>query len=196
MANKTEIVCLCEGKHGSGDRGDQTSVDSVFINCLIRSLKPSWIKKQGSNFLRILPKGGRKNLIASVPDELRACLSRGGKTTLMVWADIDDDKKDGDELKDAFWQYAQSDGITRDQFDQIVFIFAKDRIENWIEFLLTGGTDESKEGPRVKHGRKAADAAKNLAKRCGSQDAEPPLPASLAWSCKNWHALAKRMKSS
>ena len=99
MASRTGIVCLCEGKRGGNDKNDKTSIDLVFINCLIRSLKPRWIRKRGSNFVRVQPKGGRKDLIAAVPNELRICLNRGGQTTLMVWADIDDDMKDGDALK-------------------------------------------------------------------------------------------------
>ena len=84
MASRTELVCMCEGEKGA-------SIDSVLINRLIRSLKPTWIRKQGSNFVVILPKGGRKSLIAAVPAELRRCLNQGASTTLMVWADLDDD---------------------------------------------------------------------------------------------------------
>lgn len=113
----------------------------------------------------------------------------------MVWADLDDDMADGDELKAKFWTVAQEAGITQEQFEQVVFVFAKDRIENWIEFLLTGTTDESKEGPRQKHGRPVAEAARLLAKRCMSGAAEPQLSPSLAWSCRNWRALVGRMKS-
>lgn len=113
----------------------------------------------------------------------------------MVWADLDDDMADGDELKAKFWTVAQEAGITQEQFEQVVFVFAKDRIENWIEFLLTGTTDESKEGPRQKHGRPVAEVARLLAKRCMPGAAEPQLSPSLAWSCRNWRALVGRMKS-
>ena len=51
-------------------------------------------------------------------------------------------------------------------FDRVVFVFAKDRLENWIEFLLTGSTDEAQEGPRVKDGKRVAAAAKTLAQTC------------------------------
>jgi hypothetical protein len=118
----------------------------------------------------------------------------GGNTTLMVWADLDDDMGNADQLKGEFWKAAEQAGILKEQFDQVVFIFAKDRIENWIEFLLTGITDESKEGPRHKHYREVADAAKMLAKRCLAGAIEADVPPSLAWSCRNWRALAKRMK--
>ncbi len=119
----------------------------------------------------------------------------GGDTTLMVWADLDDDMANGDELKAKFWKDAQQAGITREQFDLVVFVFAKDRIENWVEFLLTGETDESREGPRQNHDRPVAEAARRLAKRCSSGTAEPPLSASLAWSCRNWRALVERMRT-
>ena len=113
----------------------------------------------------------------------------------MVWADLDHDKAHGDQLKEEFWAAAQRAGITKEQFDTVVFVFAKDRIENWIEFLLTGATDESKEGQKHKHDdRFAADAAKLLASKCLSGAPIPNIPASLDWSCKNWRALVTRMK--
>ena len=113
----------------------------------------------------------------------------------MVWADLDHDMGDGDELKEKFWSVAQKEGVTRDKFDQVVFIFAKDRIENWVEFMLTGATDESKEGPRQKHTRPVADAARALAKKCLAGAPIPSVPPSLEWSCQNWRALVARMKS-
>jgi hypothetical protein len=117
----------------------------------------------------------------------------GGNTTLMVWADLDHDMPDGDKLKQEFWVVAQQAGITKDQFDQVVFVFAKDRLENWIEYLLTGTTDELKEGPRQKNDRPVAEAAKALAQRCAAGASEPKLPPSLAWSCQNWRKLVERM---
>ena len=75
-----------------------------------------------------------------------------------------------------------------------MFIFAKDRIENWIEFLVTGSTDESKEGPHVKHNREAAEAAKELARMCRANKPIKKIPPSLQWSCKNWQTLRDRMK--
>jgi hypothetical protein len=112
----------------------------------------------------------------------------------MVWADCDDNCADGEALKAGFWQEAQRQGITTQQFDCVVFIFAKDRLENWIEFLQTGTTDESKEGPRVKDPRAVADAAKKLAEFCKAGSQIHGMPPSLLWSCENWAALVKRMK--
>ena len=187
MANRTQIVCLHEGKKGS--------VDSVFINRLLRSLEPSWIRPwSGSNIVRLEPCGGRINLISRFPKELRGVLAAGGNTTLMVWADADHDMADCDSLKGAFWEEAQKQSITRPQFDQVVFAFAKDRIENWIEFLNTGITDESQEGPRVKNGADAAKAARTLADHCSSGAPIPNIPPSLEWSCRNWRALADRLR--
>ena len=188
MASRTQIVCLHEGKKGR-------SIDPIFIRALLRALDPAWIRPwKGNNIVRAVDCGGRTDLVAKVPAELRNCLAMGGDTSLMVWADLDDDMGDGDELKEKFWTAAKQVGITKDQFEQIVFVFAKDRLENWIEFLLTGTTDESKEGPRQKHDRQVADAAKSLARRCESDAAEPKLPPSLAWSCENWHKLVERMR--
>ena len=71
---------------------------------------------------------------------------------------------------------------------------SKDRLENWIEYLQTGSTDEFQEGPRVKHNRTVADAAKKLANLCKAGKPLDGLPPSLQWSCKNWTALVKRMR--
>jgi hypothetical protein len=129
-----------------------------------------------------------------MPQELKNCLEAGGTATLMVWADLDHDMNDGEQLRGRFWTEAKAAGITSEEFDQVVFAFAKDRLENWIQFLATGATDESQEGPRVRHNRHVADAAVALATRCQGQAKNPPLPPSLAWSCGNWHRLVERMQ--
>lgn len=188
MASRTQIVCLHEGEKGR-------SIDPIFIRSLLKALVPAWIRPwQGNNAIRTSPCGGRSDLIAKMPAELRSCLAMGGDTTLMVWADLDHDMADGDELKAKFWATAQQAGVTKAEFDQVVFVFAKDRIENWVEFLLTGATDESEEGPRQKHDRPVADAAKNLANKCLAGAPAPRMPPSLVWSCKNWRELVARMK--
>jgi len=187
VASRTQIVCLCEGSKGK-------SIDEVFVNRLMKSLKPSWLRREGSNAVRPVCCGGRKALIEKVPGELRACLAAGGDTTLMVWADCDDDCKDGDALKGLFWMEAQQRAITKQDFDRVVFAFAKERLENWIEFLQTGKTDESKKGPRVRHNRDVADAARKLAAMCSKDKATAHMPPSLQWSCGNWRALADRMR--
>jgi hypothetical protein len=133
-------------------------------------------------------------LIEETPKELRRCLAAGGHTTLMVWADCDDTCADGEELKAEFWKEAHRQGISRDDFDRVVLVFAKDRLENWIEFLQTGNTDEAREGARVKHDRDVADAAKKLAEHCKAGKPVNDMPPSLQWSCKNWKELVKRMK--
>ncbi len=83
----------------------------------------------------------------------------------MVWADINDDLRDGDALKKKFWQDCKKAGIERDEFDKVVFVFAKDRLENWIELLNTGETDEGRKGPQVKL-KEVVDAARRLASIC------------------------------
>jgi len=187
MPNRTQLVCLHEGKPGR-------SVDPVFINRLIRSLDPAWIRPWGSsNRVRLEACGGRKNLIQSLPRHLRHVLDAGGDTTLMVWSDLDHDMADGDALRNEFWTEARRQGVTSPQFDQVVFAFAKDRIENWIQFLTFGATDESQEGPRIQHDRQVADAARRLAELCAKGAPVPNIPPSLEWSCRNWRALIQRM---
>lgn len=188
MASRTQIVCLHEGEKGR-------SIDPVFINALLKALNPSWVRQDGKNIYRPLDCGGRKALIERMPQELKSCLRAGGHTTLMVWADLDHDMEDGEQLKAKFWSEAQKAGITREQFDTVVFVFAKDRLENWIQFLRTGATDESHEGPRLMHGRPVAEAARSLARRCQGIETGPPNPPSLQWSCHNWRALVERMRT-
>lgn len=188
MPSRTQIVCLHEGEKGR-------SIDPIFIRILLKALDPAWIRPwKGNNIIRSKDCGGRSSLIAKMPEELRTCLEMGADTTLMVWADLDHNMDNGQQLRQAFWTCAEQNGITQDEFDTVVFVFAKDRLENWIEFLLTGSTDESQEGPREKDGKRVAEAARRLAQRCTEQHG-PQLPPSLDWSCQNWHRLVERMRS-
>ena len=179
-----------EGKEGR-------SIDPIFINALLKALNPNWIRPpKGSNIIAVRGCGGRSELIRMVPIELKRCEEAGGNTTLMVWADLDHDMKDGNQLREAIWKIAKSLGVTQDQFDKVVFAFAKDRLENWIEFLLDGATDETREGPRRNNGSDVKKTARKLADICFSGSPVPGLPPSLVWSCKNWQALRERMKKS
>lgn len=188
MASKTQIVCMHEGTRGG-------SIDPVFINALLKKLKPSWVRQaEGSNIARLKPFRGRAELIEEMPKQLKACLTMGGHTTLMVWADCDHDHTNGNDLKATFWQKAEEAGISSAEFEKVVFVFAKDRLENWVEFLAAGNTNESQEGPRVQSGRAAADAARKLADHCLSGAPIPNIPPSLEWSCKNWRALTASMR--
>jgi hypothetical protein len=188
VASRTQIVCLCEGTKGA-------SIDEVFINKLIKCLDPNWLRPwRGSNTIRLVPCGGKKALVEKMPAELQGCLTAGADTTLMVWGDCDDSYPDGEAFKTAFRKEAERQGIAKENFERIVFVFAKDRLENWIEFLQTGSTDESKEGARIKHNRTAADAAKKLAEHCKAGKPIDSMPPSLQWSCRNWRALVERMK--
>jgi hypothetical protein len=165
----------------------------LFIRTLIKALDPQWIRPwPGNNVLKPVDCGSRGELIARFPKELLACLRAGGDTTLMVWADVDDAPTSPDELRALFWEEARQHGIQKGQFDQAIFVFARDRLENWIEYLNTGKTDEGSEGPRVRYPREAADAAKRLAQLCKSNSQED-LPESLKWSCANWRRLVRQM---
>jgi len=111
----------------------------------------------------------------------------------MVWADLDHDKENGESFKREFWNRANDEGIGKTDFDQVVFAFAKDRLENWIEYLNEGVTDEHREGKRVKHGREAKVAALKLVEFCHQNKRIDDMPASLKWSCKEWRILVERM---
>lgn len=186
VANRTQIVCLHEGNKGR-------SVDPLFIRALVKKLDPAWIRPwPGNNVIRTVDCGGRLALMAKLPAEIKAAAQAGGNTTVMVWADVDDSMASPDALKTAFWNECQRVGITFDQFKEVVFALAEDRIENWIEFLNSGTTDESREGPRVKDAE-AVQAARKLAELCSKGAEVPDMPASLQWSCQNWRALKQRM---
>jgi hypothetical protein len=188
MANRTQIVCLHEGKKGR-------SIDPLFIRKLIKTLDPVWIRPwKGNNVIRTQDCGGRSSLIAKLAEEIFAAMRLGGDTTIIVWADVDDNMAGPEALKQEFWKNAQAAGVTADQFERVVFALAEDRIENWIEFLNTGKTDESQEGPRVKKDSEAVDAAKKLAKLCLIGAPIENIPPSLEWSCRNWRALVSRMQ--
>jgi hypothetical protein len=188
VANRTQIVCLHEGKKGR-------SIDPLFIRTLIKKLDPSWIRPwPGNNVIRTAGYGGRSTLIARLPDEIRAAEQAGGNTTVVVWADVDDNIQSPEALKAAFWAAAQAAGISAEQFNRVVFALAEDRLENWVEFLNSGTTDESREGPRVRHDREAVEAARRLAEYCSRGAAILNIPPSLEWSCRNWRALVDRMR--
>ncbi len=160
----------------------------------MKSLQPGWLRPgHGSNVVRLVACGGRNEVIEKTPAELKRCLGAGSHTTLMVWADCDDDCASGDDLKALFWEEAARQSIPRAEFDLVVFAFAKDRLENWIEFLQTGATVEDEEGPRVKKSSAVAAAAKALAKHCEKGSPVAGMPPSLRWSCDNWKALVRRM---
>lgn len=187
MANRTQIVCLHEGKKGR-------SIDPLFIRTLIKKLDPAWIRPwPGNNVIRTIDCGGRSTLIAKLPGEISAAEQAGGNTTVVVWADVDDNMESPEALKAAFWAAAQHARISPDQFGRVVFALAEDRLENWVEFLNSGTTDESREGRRVKHDREAVDAARKLAEHCSRGAPIPSIPPSLEWSCQNWRRLVERM---
>jgi hypothetical protein len=179
-------VCLHEGNKGR-------SIDPLFIRALIKKLDPAWIRPwPGNNVIRTVDCGGRSTLIAKLPTEIKAAEQAGGETTVMVWADVDDNMASPDALKAAFWTECQRVGVSRERFEEVIFVLAEDRIENWIEFLNSGSTDETREGPRVKDSE-AVQAARRLAELCSGGAAVPNLPASLQWSCQNWRTLRARM---
>ncbi len=129
-----------------------------------------------------------------MPAELRICLARGGRTSLLVLADCDHDCAHPDALKNSFWNEAEHQGISRQEFELVTFAFAKDRLENWIEFLLSGKTDEQVEGARTTHDRQASDAAHKLAEFCRLGLSVDMMPPSLQWSSKNWRSIVARLK--
>lgn len=187
MPKRTQIVCLHEGKQGR-------SIDGVFLNTAVKDLNPAWLRPQTTGKVRFVPCDSRSALISRMPTELRTCLTMGGHTTLVVLADVDDDPSGPAALRELFWSRAESEGIERTQFDLAVFLCPRDRLENWIEFLNTGQTDEDREGPRIGKPADVTRAATKLAQiRSGRENVA--LPPSLEWSCSNWRALVERMGS-
>jgi hypothetical protein len=186
MPKRTQIICIHEGKKG-------LSIDPVFANSFLKAYDPEWIRPWKTTAARFIGCGNKIELRKAFPKELQSCGTAGGDTTLVVLADLDD-LKNGDELKSKYWEEAEAAGLSRELFERVVFIFPKYRIENWVEFLNTGTTDENQEGPRVKDLSTVRDAARKLARFCRLGYASGPLPPSLEWSCRNWRVLVDRVK--
>jgi hypothetical protein len=126
MSKRTQIVCIHEGRKGA-------SIDPVFANTFLKEYAPEWIRPWKTGLVRLVPYGGKSELRYAFPRELKNCDSAGGDATLIVLADIDD-MKDADQLKQRYWETAKNAEISKETFDKAVFIFPKNRIENWIEF--------------------------------------------------------------
>jgi hypothetical protein len=188
MAKRTQIVCIHEGKKGA-------SIDPVFANAFLKAYNPEWIRPWKTGAVHFVACGGKSELLDAFPQELQKCEAAGGDTTLIVLADVDDNLENSGQLKEKYWKTAQKAEISKEIFDKAVFIFPKDRIENWIEFLSTETTDERREGRRVTSNVRVANCAKLLAKKCRSSgQLDETFPPSLTWSCHNWRSLVERMK--
>jgi hypothetical protein len=185
MSKRTQIICIHEGKKGP-------SIDPVFANVFLKTYNLEWIRPWRTTTVRCNGYGGKTSLRKAFPKELQSCSTAGGDVTLVVLADVDD-LKNGDELKYEYWKEAEAAGLSRELFERVVFIFPKNRIENWVEFLNRGITDEEKEGPRVRDLSTVRDAARKLANLCRA-GTPGPFPPSLKWSCHNWRALVERMR--
>jgi hypothetical protein len=149
VPSRTQIVCLHEGEKGR-------SIDPVFICALLKALDPAWIRPwKGSNKFRPIDCGARSSLIARMPRELRTCLEMGADTTLMVWADLDDDMDDGEQLRREFQKNATQNGLTEEDFDRVVFIFAKTGSKTGSSFYSLGQLMRLKKGL----GKKMASAS-------------------------------------
>ena len=182
----TQIICIHEGV--------DNSVDRKFAQAFLKQYKPSWVRPGKNNKgWQFESCGDNTNLLKQFPRYLDLCSRRGGHTTLVVLGDLDHSHKNGDELKEKYWKAANAADIKREYFDQVIFIFPKDRIENWIEYINMGHTNEEIEGPRVSI-EEARKAGKALAVRCKSSQALQNIPLSLAWSCNNWQQLVRRMR--
>ena len=188
MPKRTQIICIHEGKKGR-------SIDPVFANAFLKAYDPEWLRPFATGKAYFKPCGGKSKLLQRFPQELKNCIAAGSDTTLIVLADLDEKLKSGDELKEKYREKARESGITGEMFEKAVFICPKDQIENWIEYLDTGSTDENAEGRRVKNFSDVKNKAKLLAEKCRrSHLPKEPFPPSLEWSCNNWRALTARMR--
>jgi hypothetical protein len=185
MAKRTQIVCLHEGKKGR-------SIDPVFANSFLKAYNPEWLRPRSTGIVRFVPCGGKAELLKAFPAELRACEAAGGNTTLIILTDADKDKPE--YLKEKYRNAAKAEGLAKEVFEKIIFIFPKYRIENWVEFLINGTTDENKEGQRISDFSTVREAARKLAENCRLNVTDPLLPPALQWSCGNWRDLVERMR--
>jgi len=170
------------------------SIDPVFANAFLKAYDPEWLRPFVTGKARFIGCGGKSELQKKFPQELKNCLNAGSDTTLIVLADVDE-LKNGEQLKEQYWEIARQNKISEESFENVVFIFPRKRIENWVQYLSTGVTDEGTVGPRDYNFSEAKDMAQKLAKKCRQpQQTKETLPKSLEWSCNNWKALVERMR--
>ncbi len=179
---RAQLVCLREGKQ-----------DIVFVNAFIKAYDPSWLRPHKSGNVYFEKCNGKTELLQKFPQVLLNCAKRGADTALIVLADVDDDCDSCEELKKKYIKAAKDYGIDDGLLKSVVFVFPKDRIENWIQFINDGVTDEAIEAPRVKN-EVAVAAARKLADMCKTNIDDGQFPTSLKWSCKNWRRFVGRMR--
>ena len=73
---------------------------------MIRALDPSWLRPFKNAKTRLNPCGNRIGVLDRLPTEIRIAAMTGGDTTVMVWADCDDDCSDCEALKAKAWEVA------------------------------------------------------------------------------------------
>ena len=191
MASRTQIVCMCEGQRGQ-------SIDEVFINRLMKSLGPPWLRPwSGSNTIRLKPCGGRRALIEEMPKDSSGGASRpaatrpswSGPTVTMTVPTAKHSRPLSGKR--------QSDRELRtNNSTKWCSRLRKTAWKTGSNSCRKGNTDEAIEGPRVTNNRDVAEAAKKLAEMCKAGKLVQNLPPSLKWSCQNWNTLKGRMKSS
>ncbi|MCL2016106.1 MAG: hypothetical protein FWG68_07680 [Defluviitaleaceae bacterium] len=187
---RTQIVCLHEG--------EKDSIDPIFVNAFLKKLNPTWLRPWAKSKVKLIPCTDKTTMLKHYfPVELERCTKMGADTTLVVMTDLDDDCANGDILRDKYRQIAENAEIDEKLFAKVVFICPKYRIENWIEYLNTGHTDENIKAPRTDNNSakmaaiKLADMCqKNVDKNIGNAD----FPLSLKWSCNNWNEISRQLQ--
>jgi hypothetical protein len=167
MAKRVEIVFLHEDTQ-------HQSFGTAFLNKITRVRRIEPVRM-----------GRRSMLVNDFPRQLKAVRSRGGKAALVVLIDADHDSVQ--EIREVLdRRLKEADMPTISPEDPIFIAIPKWRIENWIEYLRTGDTDEAAQGARLIDEASARPLAAKLHETCLNG---PPLaspPPSLEQACTEW----------
>lgn len=137
-------------------------------------------------------KGSRALLVQDFPRQVKAVRSRGGAAALVVLIDADRDSVD--KVWNILNDRLKQEGMSVISSSDLIFIASpKWRIENWIEYLRTGATNEELQGPRLEDEGSAREDAGSLYQMCVTRALPPNPPPSLKAACEQWLAFRDKL---
>lgn len=174
MGRRVQIVFLCEDSQ-------HQSFGLAFLGELT-----------GIRNIETVRAGSRANVINRFPKELKALRSRSGSALVVM---IDADKDSVSDVRQIIDQKLAQTGEPPVRVKDLVFVASpKWRIENWIQYLREGHTDESKQGPRLDKENSCREDAKRLFESCIGNVALLQAPESLESACAEWKPFRNRIK--
>ena len=122
---------------------------------------------------------------------MNAVRARPG-TALVVLIDADRDSVETiRRLLDDRLKQEQMNALSSE--DRVFIASPKWRIENWIEYLKTGKTDEKSQGPRLDDEGSARTLALDLHRKCLVKSPLLNVPPSLGKACEEWQLFRTKL---